>query len=363
MNETTELHKARLDRVIRQMESMGLTQLLVTDPDSVWYLTGYDNEPLERMMVFCVRQDGRHTFFLNRLFPAPDAPWEQVWFSDTDDAVGILASRLDPAAQVGIDKTWTARFLLPLMERLPGTSFQLASDCVDSVRARKDAAEQELMRMNSRLNDEAMTRAVAYIREGMTEQQVANFLMAQYKELGCEEPSFSPIVSFGANAADPHHMPDDTVLQEGDCIVLDIGGRKDGYCSDMTRTYFCKRVSDKHAAIHDLVRRANEAAEALVRPGVPLCQLDKAARDMIAQAGYGEYFTHRLGHFIGRTEHEQGDVSSVNTTLAQEGMVFSIEPGVYLPGEMGVRVEDLVLVTAEGCEVLNHVDKHCQVIG
>ena len=158
-------------------------------------------------------------------------------------------------------------------------------------------------------------------------------------------------------------MPDDTRLQAGDCIVLDIGGKKAGYCSDMTRTYFCRTVSDKHAAIHDLVRRANEAAEALVRPGVPLCELDKAARDLIAAAGYGEYFTHRLGHFIGRTEHEQGDVSSANTTPAREGMIFSIEPGVYLPGEMGVRVEDLVLVTADGCEVLNRADKHCRVIG
>ena len=123
----------------------------------------------------------------------------------------------------------------------------LASDCVDSVRARKDEKEQELMRMNSRLNDEAMRRAAAYIREGMTERQVADYLRAQYQDLGCEAQSFPPIVSFGANAADPHHMPDDTVLRAGDCIVLDIGGRKEGYCSDMTRTYFCKQVSEKHA--------------------------------------------------------------------------------------------------------------------
>ena len=363
MEQASPLHLARLARVQQQMAALGLTQLLVTDPDSVWYLTGYDNEPLERMMVFCVRVDGQHIFFLNRLFPAPAAPWEQVWFSDTDDAVGLIAQRVQAGEPLGIDKEWTARFLLPLMERLPSTPCVLASDCVDSVRARKDEKEQELMRMNSRLNDEAMRRAAAYIREGMTERQVADYLRAQYQDLGCEAQSFPPIVSFGANAADPHHMPDDTVLRAGDCIVLDIGGRKEGYCSDMTRTYFCKQVSEKHAAIHDIVRQANEAAEALVRPGVPLCELDKAARDVIAQAGYGEYFTHRLGHFIGRTDHEQGDVSSAATALAQEGMVFSIEPGIYLPGEMGVRVEDLVLVTKEGCEVLNQVDKHWQVIG
>ena len=158
-------------------------------------------------------------------------------------------------------------------------------------------------------------------------------------------------------------MPDGTRLRAWDCIVLDIGGKKGGYCSDMTRTYFCKQADPRHAALHDLVRRANEAAEALVRPGVRLCDLDKAARDLIAEAGYGDYFTHRLGHFIGRTDHEQGDVSSANTAAAEPGMVFSIEPGVYLPGEFGVRVEDLVLVTAEGCRVLNHLEKRAEAVG
>lgn len=353
----------RIDRVLQAMKAKGLTQMIVCDPQSIDYLTGVYVEPFERLFALYLRTDGQHVFFLNKLFTVPKTPIAEVWFTDTDDSIDLIAQHIQAGKPLGIDKEWTARFLLPLMERLPDTPCQLASDCVDSVRACKDSVEQELMRMNSRLNDEAMNRAVAYIREGMTERQVAEYLVAQYKDLGCDGQSFSPIVSFGANAADPHHMPDDTVLQAGDCIVLDIGGRKEGYCSDMTRTYFCKEVSDKHAAIHDLVRRANEAAEALVRPGVPLCQLDKAARDLIAQAGYGAYFTHRLGHFIGRTDHEQGDVSSANSALAQEGMVFSIEPGVYLPGEMGVRVEDLVLVTADGCEVLNHVDKHCQTIG
>ena len=142
----------------------------------------------------------------------------------------------------------------------------------------------------------------------------------------------------------------------------------------MTRTFFWQEASEEARAVHDLVREANERAEALVRPGVPLCELDKAARDHIAAAldkaardhiaaaGYGEYFTHRLGHFIGQRDHEQGDVSSANTALAEPGMIFSIEPGVYLPGKFGVRVEDLVLVTEDGCEILNRVDKHGRIL-
>ena len=153
------------------------------------------------------------------------------------------------------------------------------------------------------------------------------------------------------------------VLKEGDCVLFDMGCVKDRYCSDMTRTWFCGQPTEKQAAVHDLVRRANEAAEALIKPGVRLCDLDAAARDLITEAGYGEYFNHRLGHFIGRTDHEKGDVSSANTAVAKPGMIFSIEPGVYLPGEFGVRVEDLVLVTEGGCEVLNHNDKHWDVMG
>ncbi len=153
------------------------------------------------------------------------------------------------------------------------------------------------------------------------------------------------------------------MLKAGDCIVIDMGCRKNRYCSDMTRTYFCKEAAPEFAAIHDLVRTANELAESMVRPGVPLCDLDKAARDHIAAAGYGEYFTHRLGHFIGQNDHEKGDVSSANHNLAKPGMIFSIEPGVYLPDKFGVRVEDLVLVTEDGCEVLNRVDKHWKTVG
>ena len=131
----------------------------------------------------------------------------------------------------------------------------------------------------------------------------------------------------------------------------------------MTRTYFCKTADEQYAAIHDLVREANERAEAMIRPGVRFCDIDRAAREHIEAGGYGPNFTHRLGHMIGLEDHDPGDVSASNTDIVQEGMVFSIEPGVYLPGRFGVRVEDLVIVTADGCEILNHVDKRWKTIG
>ena len=357
------MYQERIKRVLDSMEEMGLDQMLVSDPDSIWYLTGYDVFPFERLFAFYLRRDGHHKLFLNRLFPVPEAPYEQVWSSDTDDAVAILASHVDGKSALGIDKEWPARFLLPLMERNPDSRYIVASDCVDHARACKDEAERELMRAASRINDTVMERAAAFLQEGITEREVADYIISQYAAEGCDAVAFQPIVSFGAHAADPHHEADQTRLKAGDCIVIDMGCRKDRYCSDMTRTFVCKTADPKYAAIHDLVRSANEIAEGMIRPGIPLRELDIAAREHIASAGYGEYFTHRLGHFIGQTEHEKGDVSAVTELVAKPGMIFSIEPGVYLPGQFGVRVEDLVLVTEEGCEILNRVDKHWKTVG
>ena len=144
--------------------------------------------------------------------------------------------------------------------------------------------------------------------------------------------------------------------------MFDVGCIKDGYCSDMTRTFYFKEVSDIHRRIYETVRSANERAISRIQPGIPLCELDKTARDLIDGEGYGPNFNHRLGHFIGLSEHEFGDVSSTNEQKAEPGMIFSIEPGIYLTGDTGVRVEDLVLVTEEGCEVLNHYPKELEII-
>ncbi len=355
--------KSRIDRVLDNMKAQGLTQMIVSDPKSIWYLTGVGFEPYERLFALLLKTDGHHVFFLNNLFTVPETPFEEVWFSDTDDYMQMVAQKVDPDAPMGIDKEWTARFLIPLMEHCPGMRPVLASDCVDDCRAVKDEVEQELMRNASRINDEVITLASEYVKEGMTEIQVAEFIDAEYKKKGASRPSFTTIVCFGANAADPHHEPDDTVLKAGEGVLIDMGCVKDGYCSDMTRTFICGEPSPEFVKVHNLVREANEKAESIIRPGVRFCDIDAAARDHIAAAGYGEYFNHRLGHFIGQTDHEKGDVSSANEAVAKPGMIFSIEPGVYLPGKLGVRVEDLVMVTEDGCEILNHVDKHLKTVG
>lgn len=357
------MENSRITRVLQAMKEQNLTQMIVSDPQSIWYLTGVDVAPYERLFALLLRQDGGHVLFLNNLFNVKQDGLEEVWYSDTDDAISLIAEKLTADAALGIDKLWPARFLIPLMEKCPQMTPVLASDCVDDCRAVKDEKEKELMREASRINDLVMERAAAFVKEGMTEKQVAAFIEREYLKEGCSGPSFSTIVSFGKNAADPHHEPDDTVLKAGECVLIDMGCKKDRYCSDMTRTFFCKSVTPRQAQIHDLVRTANEKAEELIRPGVRFCDIDAAARNLIAEAGYGQNFNHRLGHFIGQNEHEKGDVSLANTAQVKVGMIFSIEPGIYLEGDFGVRVEDLVLVTEDGCERLNRAEKRWRIVG
>ncbi len=354
---------SRITRVLNHMKQNGLSQLFVTDPDSIWYLTGIDNHPGERMYGLLLKESGDHVLFLNRLFHVPEPPFRAIWYSDTDDCVGALAREVNEEHSLGVDKEWTARYLVPLMKRFHHLDVVLASDCVDDCRAVKDAEEQRIMKEASRINDTVMEEAAAYVRVGMTEKELASYIDARYLHYGASEPSFTTIVSFGANAADPHHSPDETALERGQCVLIDMGCVYHRYCSDMTRTFFAGEPEPEKARIHDLVREANELAEQAIRPGVKLSEIDRVAREHIAAGGYTKEFNHRLGHFIGQRDHEMGDVSAVSDIVAAPGMIFSIEPGVYLAGDFGVRVEDLVLVTEDGCEVLNHVDKHWRTVG
>ncbi|MBS7577510.1 MULTISPECIES: Xaa-Pro peptidase family protein [unclassified Enterococcus] len=348
------MSRARIKRVLKAMEDAELSQLLISDPMSIYYLTGYYNEPGERFFALYLNESKNFTIFLNDLFP--DFDFEnihQVRLNDTSDISAVLAKTLNAEQKLGVDKNLPARFLLPMLENHLVSGFINGSSLVDDVRAIKAFDEQEKMRVVSAINDRAMVAFKQLIVPGVTEKMVANQILSIYLELGADDISFTPIVAFGKNAADPHHFPDDTVLKAGDCVLFDVGCKKDMYCSDMTRTFFYQYVSDAHRTVYETVRAANQAAIEQIKPGVALNHLDQTAREVIGQAGFGSYFTHRLGHFIGLDVHEYGDVSSSNTKLIQSGMIFSIEPGIYLPDDVGVRIEDLLLVTDEGAINLN----------
>lgn len=358
------MSEQRIEAVLGNLAARGISQLLVCDPRSIQYLTGAYVEPGERFLGLLLRAGAqRPTLFLNRLFAAPaDIEADVVPFDDTDDPLALLAERCDADAVLGCDKNLPARFLIPLMERKAASGFALASDAVDDARAIKDERERALMRAASATNDAGMARFRNLVREGITERAVAAQLEEIYQSLDAQGHSFSPIVSFGANAADPHHEPDGTRLKRGDAVLFDVGCRMDEYCADMTRTFFFGEAGDEQRRVYEIVRQANEAGREAVRPGARFCDIDAAARKVIEDAGYGPYFTHRLGHQIGLDVHEPGDVSSANEAQVAPGMCFSIEPGIYLPGRFGVRIEDLVIVTEDGCEVLNAYPRELSII-
>lgn len=352
------MQKERIERTMANLGDLGLSQVLICDPLSIWYLTGYYVEPMERFYALHLAKKGsriRSTLFCNKLFPtAKDAADQVITFTDSQSPIALVAQACNPALPLGVDKTLTARWLIPLMEADACTSVRLASIAVDCARSTKDKREQELMRTASAINDKGMDWLISQVREGITELDIAERLPQAYRTLGASGNSFDPIVSFGANAADPHHEPDQTTLAKGDMVLFDVGCKYEWYCADMTRTFFTATPTSLQLEIYNTVRRANEAAEAIVAPGVAFCDIDRAARKVIEDAGYGPYFTHRLGHQIGLSVHEPGDVSADHDEAVKPGQIFSIEPGIYLPKSIGVRIEDLVLVTENGCEVLNH---------
>ncbi len=359
------MDQQRLARVQNNLSELGLSQMLLVDPLSIWWLCGYYTEPYERFLGLYVPAAGagQPVLFCNRLFPDASACCDDVRiFDDTENPVALLAQVVDPTATLGVDKDLSARWLVPLMEAGAAAGVKLASGAVDDARSIKDAREQELMRQASATNDRAMEWLVAQLRPGVTELQIAEGLLGEYRRLGAQDHSFNPIVSFGAHGADPHHEPDNTPFAVGDVVLFDVGCKQDWYCSDMTRTFFTAQPTDHQRRVYEAVRRANEAAEKLVAPGVEFAEIDLAARRVIEDAGWGPAFNHRLGHQIGLVDHEPGDVSSVHHEPVRPGQCFSIEPGIYLPDDIGVRIEDLVIVGETGCEVLNSYPKELTVL-
>ena len=353
----------RLNEVLEKMKENDIHQMLISDPNAIFYLTGKMISPGERLLALYLNTNGNHKLFINELFPVhEDLGVEKIWFDDTKDAVKIISEYINNGKTTGVDKNWPARFLLHLMDLKPNNKYVNSSFIIDTLRMCKDEEEKNLMRKASHINDMAMDRLQNLLTKELTEKEMAQKLAGIYEELGADGFSFSPIIAYGENGADPHAHCGKSRPKEGDCIILDIGCVKDNYCSDMTRTVFYKHAPEKAQEIFNIVLEANKIAIATVRPGVRFCDIDNAAREYITEKGYGKYFTHRTGHSIGIETHDMGDVSSINTDILKPGMIFSVEPGIYLPGEFGVRIEDLILVTEDGHEILNKHTKELNII-
>lgn len=328
---------------------------LISDPNAIRYFTGVRFAPGERLVALVVNRRGEASMLINKLF-LYDGGIPTLWYSDAQDGVALLAQLLE--GNIAVDKSFPARFLLRLQELKPELKLAVGT-VIDEVKAVKTPAERQKMLRASRVNDSVMAEVAGMIAVGKSEKQLQQEIDALFARVS-QGNSFDTIVAYGDHAADPHGIPGDRVLQAGESVVVDMGCIVDGYCSDMTRTFFVGENTEKE--IYDTVLRANLAGIAAVRPGIPFSQIDRAARKVIEDAGYGEYFIHRLGHGIGMEVHEPFDVSATDEVIVEEGMCFSIEPGIYIPGRVGIRIEDLVCVTADGCQVLNAYPKDKEVL-
>lgn len=341
----------RIIKLQELLKSKQIDQVLVSDTLSIYYLIGKRFSVHERFIALLVRNEGTPILFLNNLFPCDEIKdVEMVRFNDSDDYLNVFMSYCKSGV-LAVDKNLPARFLLPLMNKQCSI---ILSSLVEDMRLVKDEDEIVKMRNSSLMNDEIMGEVEKFLHVGVSDKEVEAFIYNQYKERGVVA-SFEPIVGFRHVASDPHGEANGQILQESDVVIIDMGLILEDYCSDMTRTFVFK--DEKLEEIYQIVLKANLAAEAMVKPGVRFCDIDKAARDVIEEAGYGKYFTHRTGHGIGLEVHEPKDVSSSNTDVVEVGNIFSIEPGIYIEGVGGVRIEDLVIVTEDGCEVLNHYKK------
>lgn len=353
----------RLQSVRARMARLGLEQLIVSGRQNLFYLTGMDVNPHDRLnaAVISAHEAKIMCFHLSPLLPEGFAV---TVYENSDLAADTLSSLLDIHAGqcVGVDGGMSSRFLLPLEEKLPQVHFRY-TDCVEQARCVKDHEEIRLLRQAGFITDRVFDRAFSQLREGMSELEWGDVFSRAFAEERVGYFPGCPMVAFGAGTADPHHIPGNCRLRRGDAVMADTGKQIQGYYSDMTRTAFFGSVTDEQRTVYETVLRANHAAMQRVRPGVTLREVHEAACSVIREAGYGAYYPHRTSHGIGIDYHEEPFDTPSRTVTLQENMCFSIEPGIYLPGRFGVRIEDLVAVTKDGFALLNHAPKGLRVIG
>ena len=344
----------------------GLDGLLLSVGADLPYFTGYEAMQTERLTMLVLPTDGDAVLFVPELeAPRVDRQgglFEVRPWSETENPVRLVADRLGGWTRGLIgDHTWST-FLLGLQQELPRLALGRASSLTGELRMRKDSVEIDSLRSAGYAAD----RVVARLREmsfaGLTERTLERRIAELTVEEGHQIAAFG-IVASGPNGASPHHESGDRVIESGDAVVVDFGGRFDGYFSDTTRDFLVGAGPDGYEEAFDVLLTAQKAACAAVRPGVTAESIDAAARDVITEAGYGEFFIHRTGHGIGLEVHEHPYILEGNDTLLEPGMTFSIEPGIYLPGRFGMRIEDIVVVTEGGVERLNRSARSPYVVG
>lgn len=351
----------RLERARQSAAAAGLDALLISPGADLRYLTGYDALPLERLTCLVLPADGEAFLVVPELeratahaSPAGNLGIEIAGWTETEDPYALIAGRLPRrTARVAVDNHMWAEKTTAFRTALPGARQALAGAVLNALRIRKTPAEAEALRRAGTAIDRVHDRMGEWLRAGRTERQVGRDIADAIVAEGHVRTDFV-IVASGPNSASPHHEVSDRVIRRGDPVLVDIGGTTpDGYCSDSTRNYVVGAPPAEYLRLHEVLLAAQRLQTVAVRPGLTAGELDAIGRDFITDSGYGSHFIHRTGHGIGLESHEEPYIVTGSALPLAPGMAFSIEPGIYLPGRFGARIEDIVLCTEDGGERLN----------
>ncbi|MGR6542521.1 M24 family metallopeptidase [Paenibacillus tundrae] len=356
-----------LSRLEASLAVQGLDATLITDPKHIYYLTGFASNPHERFLGLVLARGEEPLLIVPALDADAAAAASSVsniaTHTDTDNPYTILERYQGRLGRIGLEKEYvTVARYEQLTAALGGTQYEDVGPLLRSLRVKKSPDEVARIRHAIHLIEEVLRQGLSHVRTGVTEIELVAEMEYQMKKLGADGPSFDTMVLTGPQTGLPHGTPGERKLQHGDLLMFDMGVYAGGYASDITRTFAFGDISPELRTIYNTVLAANEAAIRAVKPGVTCAEIDRAARQVTEDAGYGERFMHRVGHGLGIDVHEYPSLHGQNTDLLQEGTVFTIEPGIYVTGAGGVRIEDDVLVTETGVEVLTSYPKELQIL-
>jgi len=367
MNENVYL--SRMDKVREGMAKEGIDIFLISPSSNMFYLSGYGVKPDKRLLLLVLPLKGDPFLIANLLYkeqvkslPVKDF----IYWKDGEDSFTLLKSEIEKrnisVKKIALEPEISALFSIPLINIFSGAAFVLGSSITEPLRQYKDNTELDLIRRACRESDEALAAVInkGSYWVGKTEMDFWEALFAEFSQRGLG--TFGASIQVGENAAIPHYSTGRVVIEKGKCLLVDFWGRYEGYYTDCTRTFHFGKPDEEFVKIHQIVLEAHLAAVEKSKPGNTLGDVDYAARSVIEKHGYGEYFTHRTGHGLGIDVHE-GDSANVGVTVPlTRGMVFSIEPGIYLPGRFGARIESLVAIGDNGSEVLHSYPRELKII-
>ena len=358
------MKEIRIQKLLDSMKERNIDSVIISGDIDLFYYTGLFEYSMERLRILLVKSSGSCIYYANELF-RENKGFTVITHKDgqEEQALREIAEELQSSSTVAVEGAFPSRFLLGLQSYAADTHFIWDDTVLSEPMMCKDEEEKELMRRSSHINDIVLEELISYIDADTTEIALSKYSQTLYDRMGANGSAGGAMVAFGANCADPHPQLRDVCPKKGDSILIDTGAPFQRYESDMTRTVFFQDVSKEMETIYNIVLEANLAGIDAVCAGKTAGEIDKASRDVIEKAGYGRWFYHRTGHGVGLHLHEAPYINQDSDTILKEGMIFSIEPGIYLPGKGGIRIEDLVLVDSHGAEVLNKLPKELKVIG